>query len=541
MPRDTTLLAQFEALPELREKAELWNSRVRSWAQKKVEKLFELEPIIEDIIEVMDKQQWYRDELGITEDIRPITDARREDFMADLAHIIPFFALRAFSLPADYRVPKEKKWTREMYNGFIDAIVIQPEYLSDDFLVSLGLMNEDEKKNLSQKEKIQRKISLIPEIKNLLRALAPLKIWEKRTTGRVARVANPKNPHYGGYVVFQEFSEIEKDTEKKRRNMRRRIVPHFYNDHYSLIRSQRYAKEKLREKTKSLRELRDEIIPSMRRRWEDSAYGIEEKRRDVAFLRSVLIWQHNFHEKRALDRIEKIAFIHPEQDRQRLFWAGNDIITGIEQKIGKNNEISSQTEWLLDSERQVRNAFEPFYEEIMLQIGQLNQVLEWFNPDTFGETQNLTGVQAHAFNTFLKIVERYREALWKTPEIGAPFERIPWVVNGYLQSIEQHRAERKKSIGKVWVRHTLAFILELKKIRYEIMMKEAEYRIKVRWEGMSRREKGNLRGKIERVRDSLANTRFLPDIDLLPAGQTKFEDMIESLTWLIESLSPESE
>jgi hypothetical protein len=69
----------------------------------------------------------------------------REEYMASkLRHIIPFFAMRAFSLPVDYREPKESPWTKKMYHDFIDAIVIQPEYLPDDFLVSLGFMSEDE-------------------------------------------------------------------------------------------------------------------------------------------------------------------------------------------------------------------------------------------------------------------------------------------------------------------------------------------------------------------------------------------------------------
>ena len=57
-------------------------------------------------------------------------------------------------------------------------------------------------------------------------------------------------------------------------------------------------------------------------------------------------------------------------------------------------------------------------------------------------------------------------------------------------------------------------------------MKEAEYRIKVRGEGMTVSEKRNLKGKIERVRDTLEHVRFLPEIDLKPQGQEKFEGMI---------------
>lgn len=121
-------------------------------------------------------QRIQRDDFDNTQNIRPLDDARREEYMANLRHVIPFFALRAFSLPVDYRVPKRKIENREMYDAFIEAIVIQPEYLSDDFLTSLGLMREEEKDQLSTSEKITRKIELIPKIKDLLKGLSPLQL-----------------------------------------------------------------------------------------------------------------------------------------------------------------------------------------------------------------------------------------------------------------------------------------------------------------------------------------------------------------------------
>lgn len=50
----------------------------------------------------------YRKKLDNTKDIRPISDRNRETFIAELPHHIPYFAMRAFSLPIDYRVPKER-------------------------------------------------------------------------------------------------------------------------------------------------------------------------------------------------------------------------------------------------------------------------------------------------------------------------------------------------------------------------------------------------------------------------------------------------
>lgn len=498
-----------------------------------------LEPVMQNITWVLESQRMYRKKLDNTKDIRPISDRNRETFIAELPHHIPYFAMRAFSLPIDYRVPKERLWTKEMYHDFVDAIVIQPEYLPDDFLLSLGLMSEEETKWLSLTENIAKKISLIPAIKNLLHTLVPLRIWERKTTGRISRVWDPNHPNYGWYIVFQELTEIDDDREVKRRSMRRKIVPHFYKDHYSLIRSQRYASEKLRKKIVFLWDFRNDVIPTLLLRWQRVAYTIEEKQRDVATLIGDLEWSLAYHERRALeDRIQKIDFQNPEHDRQRLIWACNDIIKAIEDKLGKQNEISAQTDWLRDSERQVRSAFEPFYEEAMLHIPALNQALHGVEPRDMSLEENLRGNQTHAINAYLKIIERFYERLSALPEVGKPYHTLPWLMSGFLESMNLHRKQRKWAIGKEWIRLLLSFLLELKKIRFHVMNKEAEYRIKVRWDGMSRAEKLNLKSKVDRVRDSLEHTRFLPDIELTLKWQDLFAGMIGELMEIAQALTP---
>lgn len=175
MKKHAPLLTQFESLPDLREKMESGSARARAVARREVRDLLAQESIVVAIKESMDDQRKLREKLSVTKDLREIADQTREAFIATkLRHMIPFFAMRAFSLPVDYRLPKESPWTKEMLHDFIDAIVIQPEYLSDEFLVSLGLMTEDEQQSLSLKEKIEKKIKLIPHIKELLHTLTPL-------------------------------------------------------------------------------------------------------------------------------------------------------------------------------------------------------------------------------------------------------------------------------------------------------------------------------------------------------------------------------
>lgn len=66
--------------------------------------------------------------------------------------------------------------------------------------------------------------------------------------------------------------------------MRRKVVPKFYKDHYSLIRSQRYATLELSRKVDFLSNIRDDMIPAMLRRWQRVGYGVEEKQKDKATL-----------------------------------------------------------------------------------------------------------------------------------------------------------------------------------------------------------------------------------------------------------------
>jgi hypothetical protein len=536
MKTEASLLSQFEELPELREKMKSGSDKEIADAKNRIDDLLALEGVVDNIDLSMNDQRKLRASLGVTKDIRPISDRMREEHVATkLRHIIPFFAMRAFSLPVDYREPKESPWTKKMYHDFIDAIVIQPEYLPDDFLVSLGLMTEEEKKSLSLWANIEKKIDLIPAIKALLHSLIPLWIWERKTTGRLSRVGDSTHPNFGWYIVFQELPGIQWDTETTPRNLKRKVVPHYYKDHYSLMRSQSYALNKLRKRIEFLTELRDATIPEMLSRWQSNDYSREDKQTDIALLTGYLRRKRGFLERRALeDRIKKIDFSNPERDRQRLNWACNDIIKGINDTLGKIHEIASQSEWLRDSERQVRSAFELFYDEVIGQIPRMNESLEGVNPQNMWEEEDLKGEQAHVLNQFEKTVQRFHEKISNLPEIGNPFHNLRWIIEYFLTALKQHRSERKKAIGKVWLRLILALILEFKQIRYEVMIQETEYRQKIRWDKLSLREKAQLQSKLESVLHSIEHERLLPQVELTQSGKTKFEEMIKRLESEIE-------
>lgn len=92
----------------------------------------------------------------------------------------------------------------------MDALVFQPEFIPDDILIDLGLMNKEDKlppltrKSEQQKmeirqENTQKKIATLPELKSILASARPLQIGQRsRYTGRILLLAN------GKYLVFQE-------------------------------------------------------------------------------------------------------------------------------------------------------------------------------------------------------------------------------------------------------------------------------------------------------------------------------------------------
>ena len=101
------------------------------------------------------------------------------------------------------------------------------------------------------------------------------------------------------------------------------------------------------------------------------------------------------------------------------------MIRAIEEKIGKNNEITAQTAWLRDSESQIRSTFELFYEEVMLHIPAMNQALHGVDPRQMHEKENLRGDQTHEFNSFLRVIARFNERIGTFPTIGNPFHTLP--------------------------------------------------------------------------------------------------------------------
>jgi hypothetical protein len=133
----------------------------------------------------------------------------------------------------------------------------------------------------------------------------------------------------------------------------------------------------------------------------------------------------------------------------------------------------------------------------------------------------------------LKTIERFHEHLSKLPGVGNPYHTLTWLIDNFLTIMRQHRSERKQAIGRAWIRLILSFILELKKIRYEVMLREVEHRQKIRWDSLSEREKKSLVMKVWRVRDSLENVRFLPDIELKEGWQRIFQEMI----WVLDQIS----
>ena len=64
----------------------------------------------------------------------------------------------------------------------IMSVVIQPEFISDDFMVGLGFMKAEEVNILSAQEKIERKIASVESIKEVFISAVTLSLGGRRTT-----------------------------------------------------------------------------------------------------------------------------------------------------------------------------------------------------------------------------------------------------------------------------------------------------------------------------------------------------------------------
>ena len=187
------------------------------------------------------------------------TDHMRLATMEEQWPSIFYYAQRVFSLPEDY-VFQPKDFSRNIW-GYMDALVFQPEFISDDILIDLGLMKKEDKippltrkseqeKMEIRQENIEKKIATLPELKSILASAKPLQIGQwSRYTGRILSLEN------GKYLVFQE----QKQWTKERKKPNILYVPKVYNDMYSLLRSQEYGSwgiaEKLENRTMIVSEL----------------------------------------------------------------------------------------------------------------------------------------------------------------------------------------------------------------------------------------------------------------------------------------------
>lgn len=535
--KKTTLLDQFEQLPELREQEEISTGKTKVRIARQIAWLIEQEPIVRAIFDILASQRATRDDIDLTMDIRPIDPIRRADHISGLRHSIVNFAQRAFSLPTDYRITNAEWESRRGDPGIIESIVIQPEYLSDDFMIGLGYMTEEDRR-ISLGEKVTKKIQAIPHIKNLLRDLRPLSLQPRMTTGRISLVENPENPNFGKYVVFQETTDIEDDNTRKRRRKIRNIIPRVYDDIYSLMRGQRHALDSLEKKIEFLSVIKDSDIPELSLKWKNEDYTDDQKRTDIAILVEKLKKKISYSEKRALeDRIREITFDHAERDCLRLIGACNDLIRETQEKIEKNAEISRQLEWLKHEEKAKRIGFEKFYEELLRDVEAVNAVMIWVDPQGMSEDEVIEWIQANRLNKLWQTVQNYMRLPHFAVALWYPFQRIAGDTASHVIAIKNHRGWPKGPIRKEGLRITLSLILAVKEIRYTMIMKEAEHRMRVRGEGMTEGEKSKLASRLHTVWNSLEGYRFLPEVDLRESGQEKFEAMIQAIRNLEAELS----
>lgn len=523
-----SLLADFEELPSLREK-----SINCTGTRRRIALLLEQEPIIEDIIVSIDKQRVRRDELDLMRDMRPVSDHVRRETLSRIPATPARNIQLAYSLPVDYRV---QKWdipdTSE--TDIIESVVIQPEYISDDFMVSLGYMTEGEKRTLSYEEKIHGKIEKIAEIKSIYKTAHSIQLGKWRESGRILRIDMPGKKYHGQYIVFQETTDIEMvaaGTRWKKR-MERKVIPRVYGSVFSLIRSQEYALSGMSDRLSTLRDIRDSDIPRLSMKWKDDTYDDAARQTDLTSLKSKLIGKSTYHERMALEeRIGKIALRHPEQDFQRLRGACNDIIQAIESKIGKKSELRKQLDWLTDLESKERWWFDTFYRTLIEHLESINTRgllrLSLLEIPISGDEIHLSWTEKGALGNLWFIIKTYarRNNTSLKHWLWYPYHEIDAIIWDHLRRFESNG----NIINKEYLRISLSIILEMKKHAYNLLLEEIIHYKKRSLRTPLPHEKIRLLEKLDFIRASLVGIPFLRNIPLTEHGKERYTHMRDTL------------
>ncbi len=156
---------------------------------------------------------------------------------------------RAFSEPEDYQFPTQPL-NQEQRREALKYIIINPGRIPDGIFLEISGIEMIDWMALSPAERMEKKRSYIPLLKDLFFESFPLMTRHNGGTGRVVRLPFHKEMSKvaGSYLVFQEISYLDTERITRREPRLNSITTKIVPDIWSLARSQRYTTEALSKK-----------------------------------------------------------------------------------------------------------------------------------------------------------------------------------------------------------------------------------------------------------------------------------------------------
>jgi hypothetical protein len=465
--------------------------------------------ISDQITSVLDSQRQVQKSVWL-ERFHHDTDHMRLATMEWQRSSIFYYAQRVFSLPEDY-VFQPKDFSRNIW-GYIDALVFQPEFISDDILIDLGLMKKEDKippltrkseqeKMEIRQENIEKKIATLPELKSILASAKPLQIGQwSRYTGRILSLEN------GKYLVFQEQKQWTNDRKKP--NIL--YVPKVYDDIYSLLRSQEYGKTEIVQWLENWATLFSDL-EVLHTFWK--LFSSEEKKARIAEIQQKMMYSKNHLIVSARNRLMDVEYNHDEKDANRVLWARNDIQNLIFSQEWKKWSIGYQWAMIAHQITNEERKFEFLKSGFISKLTEMDasKLEKYLSQDGYQLGFEFQKKITQAFAVLRGYVASYTSNSF----IWEPFL-------SFIQALENELSLRKNT-HKDSIRSLLKVTLAIKQYAYQIGIYQIEHHLK------KNRSNDSIIADIDSLVSLLDEKTFLPFIELKTSGQERFANMRANL------------
>lgn len=439
-----------------------------------------------------------------------------------------YYAQRAFSLPVDY-VYRPEDFEKKRWEYF-DALVFQPEFIRDDFLIDIGLMDESdrlpslswktlENKSLLQESHIEKVASLIPDLKLLLAESKSIQtgIW-KRMSWRVIAIPN------GKYIVYQERKT--QGEEKNKPNIE--YKPHVYSDMYSLLRWMTHSSKWLDEWLWKMPKLQAELN-SLYANW--NIISLELKQNQIQEILRTIEKHSNPFVWSARERLRLIEYKNPIHDSARVLGAANDIGKYIHTNEGKQSSCRHQEKLFHHHVNNEEIQYDTFALSLLNHLWTIDEwemlVVLWVYKRTTLSAYNLD----HEIIQAIQTIKAYINEWNRSGFVGMPYSLLRQELENILDWVSQKE-------NKDRIRVLYKSILIIKKFSFFLTLYKVKHLLK------TKKTSEIILDELMKTEKILANNTFLPQIELRDSGKKKFEymtDCIHTLRSLITENWKETE